>query len=59
MKTYGLIRDDNGSSWYFQGEASNRWSDTMIAQLKTIPASAFQAVDESSLELSPNSAQAK
>jgi hypothetical protein len=31
----------------------------MIAQLKTIPASAFQAVDESSLELSPNSAQAK
>jgi hypothetical protein len=58
MKTYGLILADNGSSWYFQGEASNRWSDTMIAQLKTIPASAFQAVDESSLEVSPDSARA-
>jgi hypothetical protein len=50
MKTFGLILADNGSPWYFQGEASTRWSATMISQLKTIPARAFQAVDESSLK---------
>ena len=59
MKTYGLILADNGSPWYFQGEASTRWSSTMIEQLKTIPANAFQAVDESSLEISPGSARAR
>jgi hypothetical protein len=59
MKTYGLILADNGSSWYFQGEASNHWPSRMIAQLKTIPGSAFEAVDESSLEVSPGSAKAK
>jgi hypothetical protein len=55
MKTFGLILADNGSPWYFQGAASTKWSNTMISQLKTIPASAFQAVDESSLEVSPHS----
>jgi hypothetical protein len=59
MKTFGLILADNGSSWYFQGEASNKWSNTMISQLKTIPASAFQAVDESSLQISPHSGAAR
>jgi hypothetical protein len=59
MKTFGLILADNGSSWYFQGAASNAWSNTMIAQLKTIPARAFQAVDESSLESSPHSGEVR
>jgi hypothetical protein len=56
MKTFGLILADNGSPWFFQGAASNHWSDTMISQLKTIPARAFQAVDESSLRVSRTSA---
>jgi hypothetical protein len=59
MKTFGLILADNGSPWYFQGAASTKWSNTMISQLKTIPASAFQAVDESSLEISPHSGEAR
>jgi hypothetical protein len=59
MKTYGLILADNGSSWYFQGEASHHWSNTMIEQLKEIPAKDFQAVDESSLEVSPHSGQVR
>jgi hypothetical protein len=59
MKTYGLILADNGSSWYFQGEASNAWPSKMISELKTIPGSAFEAVDESSLKVSSNSARAK
>jgi hypothetical protein len=59
MKTFGLILADNGSPWYFQGAASTQWSMTMISQLKTIPASAFQAVDESSLERGPHSGAAR
>ena len=59
MKTYGMILADNGSAWYFQGEASRHWPSTMISQLKGIPGGAFEAVDESSLEVSPNSARAK
>jgi hypothetical protein len=55
MQQYGLILADNGSNWYFQGAASNKWPLALINELKTIPASAFQAVDESSLEISPNS----
>jgi hypothetical protein len=58
MKTYGLILADNGSPWYFQGEASTKWSSTMISELKEIPSSAFEAVDESSLEVSSSSARA-
>jgi hypothetical protein len=59
LKTYGLILADNGSPWYFQGEQSTHWPDSFIAQLKEIPAKAFVAVDESSLEISPGSARAR
>jgi hypothetical protein len=58
MKTYGLIVADNGSNWYFQGTADTRWTYEQVDQLKRIPASAFQAVDESCLQLRPGSAQA-
>jgi hypothetical protein len=46
---------DNGSPWYFQGSADARWPDALISQLKTVPASAFEAVDTSSLRVSANS----
>ncbi|MCW2756102.1 MAG: hypothetical protein JWQ32_3513 [Marmoricola sp.] len=49
MKKYGLVLADNGSDWYFGGEQNARWPDRLIADLKKIPASAFQAVDTSSL----------
>ncbi len=58
MKTYGLILADNGSNWYFGGTADRRWTDTMVDQLKQIPARAFQAVDERCLMVAPNSGQA-
>lgn len=56
MKTYGLILADNGSAWYFQGDASRGWHSKLVSELKTIPAAAFQAVDESGLRASANSA---
>src|ERR1700722_11297750 len=58
MKTYGLIRADNGSNWYFQGTADTHWTYTEVDQLKQIPASDFVAVDESCLMVSPNSGEA-
>ena len=57
MQHYGLLLADNGSNWYFQGEAINNWDDGFISDLKRIPASAFEAVDESSLMVDPNSGQ--
>lgn len=55
MKQYGLALADNGTPWYFQGTADNRWPNALLDQLKRIPASAFEAVDTSSLMISPNS----
>ncbi len=56
MKTYGLVLADNGSPWFFQGEQNARWPDRLIEDLKQIPASAFVAVDTSSLKVSDDSA---
>jgi MYXO-CTERM domain-containing protein len=59
MKKYGLLLADNGSDWFFQGSASNAWPDTLISELKNVPASAFEAVDESSLMVSADSMAVK
>ena len=59
MKKYGLVLADNGSPWFFQGEQNAKWPTRLIEELKTIPASAFVAVDTSSLKVSDDSAQVK
>lgn len=59
MKKYGMIVADNGSNFYFQGATDPRWSNDMLDQLKAVPASAFEAIDESSLQLAANSGQAR
>jgi hypothetical protein len=59
MKKYGLVLADNGSPWFFQGTADTRWTEELIDQLKQVPASAFEAVDTSSLMISPNSMQVR
>jgi hypothetical protein len=56
MKKYGLVLADNGSPWYFQGERNANWPETLIEQLKRIPASQFVAVDASLLRVSADSA---
>ncbi len=58
MKKHGMILADNGSPWFFQGTADNAWPDTVISQLKNIPASAFQAIDVSPLRVSADSGAA-
>jgi hypothetical protein len=59
MQKYGLVLADNGSPWYFQGEQHRKWPDRLIADLKRIPADQFVAVDTSSLQVSPDSAQVR
>jgi hypothetical protein len=58
MKRYGLILADNGSPWYFQGEASSRWPSRLLDQLKSIPAHAFYAVDTSRMKIRSSSGAA-
>ncbi len=59
MQHYGLILADNGSNWYFGGTADPAWPSALVDELKQVPASAFDAVDESSLMVSPDSGQAR
>jgi hypothetical protein len=55
MKTYGLIVADNGSSWFFSGVPDSRWDDSDLHNLTTLHGADFEAVDESSLMVDPNS----
>jgi hypothetical protein len=59
MKEYGLVLADNGSPWYFQGTEDERWATGLVDQLKRVPASAFEAVDTTSLMRRPGSAQTR
>ena len=58
LQQYGLILDDNGPNFHFWGTPDPNWPTSVQQQLGTVPASAFEAVDESSLEISPDSGQA-
>ncbi|HEX9098193.1 MAG TPA: fibronectin type III domain-containing protein [Candidatus Dormibacteraeota bacterium] len=62
FKHYGLIVADNGSDWFFTGTEDPGWNSgpyiQMISDLKQVPASQFEAVDESALMVDPNSAVA-
>ena len=59
MQRHGMVLADNGSPWYFQGARSARWPSGLLDELKSIPASAFEAVDTSSLRVSPDSGAAR
>jgi hypothetical protein len=58
MQRYGMIVADNGSDWYFQGTRDHHWRNGLLDQLKTIPASAFEAVDESACMVDRDSGRA-
>jgi hypothetical protein len=58
FKQFGLILADNGSSWYISGAPDPRWDNDLLRELKEIPGSAFEAVNVSSLQVSPDSGQA-
>src|SRR6266704_291397 len=53
---YGLMLADNGSNWFFSGTEDAAWPDSLLSELKTVPTAQFEAIDESSLMVDPNSA---
>ncbi|HEV8597229.1 MAG TPA: hypothetical protein VGR23_05865 [Candidatus Dormibacteraeota bacterium] len=59
---YGIVLADNGADWYVQGTTDDWWGTTAGAQvvneLKSIPASPFDAVEESSIQAAGGSYQA-
>jgi hypothetical protein len=59
MKSYGLVLADNGSPWFFQGSMDRRWPAGLLDELKTIPASAFEAVNTHRMMVDRNSGEAK
>jgi len=59
LKHYGMFLSDVGLDWELVGTADPNWDKQVIQELFTVPASAFEAVDESSLMIDPNSAQSR
>lgn len=59
LKKYGMILADNGSAWFISGAPDDRWNNDDLATMRNIPGSAYEAVDESSLTIDPNSGQAR
>ncbi len=58
LKKYGMMLADNGSRWYISGAPDDRWDNDVLHQLDIIVGSDYEAVDVSSLQVSPNSGQA-
>jgi hypothetical protein len=59
LKKYGMILADNGSSWYISGVPDQRWDNDVLHELGRVSGSAFEAIDESSLMVSPDSGLAR
>lgn len=59
LKRYGMILADNGSAWYLSGAPDPGWDNSVLHLLGNIAGANFEAVDESSLMVDPNSAQVK
>jgi hypothetical protein len=45
FRDYGMLVADNGSNWFFQGAPGSCWNDDDLNQLKSVPGTAFEAVD--------------
>jgi hypothetical protein len=59
LKTYGMILADNGSNWFLSGAPDDQWDNDDLRELRNgIRGSDFEAVDISSLMVSPQSGEA-
>jgi hypothetical protein len=60
LKDYGMFLADNGSPWFISGAPDSRWDNDLLQDnLKQVHGSDFEAVDESSLMIDPNSGQSR
>jgi hypothetical protein len=55
LEKHGMILADNGSSLFMSGVPDARWNNSDLNALKSIPGSAFEVVDVSSLKVSSTS----
>jgi len=55
LKQHGMVLADNGSSWFMSGAPDPAWNNTDLNALRSVPGSAFEAVDVSGLKLSDTS----
>jgi len=59
MKRYGVILADNGSPWFISGAPDDRWNNDALRALGGLHGSDFEAVDTSTLMVTPDSAATK
>jgi hypothetical protein len=59
LKKYGMILSDNGAPWYISGAPDERWNNDVLHTLHQLRGSDFEAVDTSSLMISPDSGKAR
>ena len=59
LKRHGAIVADNGSPWYLSGAPDERWDNDVLRTLGQVRGSAFEAVDVSTLTVSPDSGQVR
>jgi hypothetical protein len=58
LKRYGMILADNGSAWFISGVPDDRWDNGVLHELHQVQGGDFEAVDESSLMVDPDSGRA-
>jgi hypothetical protein len=59
LKTYGMFVADIGSNWFLSGAPDDTWNNDDLALLRNVKGSNFEAVDDSLLQVSADSAQVK
>ena len=57
LKRYGMFLSDNGGAMFLSGVSDKRWDNRDLRKLGAMTAEDFEAVDESSLQMTPDSAQ--
>ena len=59
LKRYGMLLADNGTAWSVSGVPDSRWDDLVLQELLAVQGSDFEAVDASSLQVDPDSGEAR
>lgn len=59
LQHYGMMLADIGCDWCLGGTVDPGWTSALTSELRNVPANQFEAVDESSLMVDPNSGQAR
>ena len=60
LATYGMFLADNGSPWFLTGVPDERWDNDDLHELQNVIRGAdFEAVDTSTLQVDPDSGQAR